>query len=332
MSCTRILAPLALALTGCAFPVPSGSLPSSLEGRVDFGSGPRHVQAATAEVAQAATVSLIDAGTGNTLATTLTTASGLFVLGFDRSFHPGVGPYYLEAVKGLSLGGGANRAGAPLVRLRTLLSYQGDWQSLSSGGLVIGKSSTALAALSNLKGLSTAQNLNLLNTVSINQPGASIEGITTPDTFAGTAEISDAEYHRAWDLVARALDQDADPIAALFLRPATATSSLGTRLGPGFNVRPGIGMAEDGWAISGLSPTSVSRSSGGTVVVRGSGLPTATDSLTVTLAGFACPVSAASVDGGTFTIRVPSGIPLGAYPLVVGVGPWSNQSLSLTIN
>ncbi|MBU6430292.1 MAG: hypothetical protein KGR26_14855, partial [Cyanobacteria bacterium REEB65] len=271
-----------------------------IAGQVDWGSGTRQVQATSAEIALGSTIAFIDTGTGNTVATALTSPTGQFDLELG-SFVPGVGPYYLEADKGLEQGGAQNRAGAPLARLRTLVSFKGQWVSLSAGQITLSKSTTALAALSDLLGLTSAQELGLLGTLDLGKAGPTIDGITPPDSFAGTPAITVAQYTDTWDLVSAALAQDSDPIAALFARPTTAGSGLGTTLGAAVEARSGLGMAQDGWALASLTPASVASTSATPVVVTGLGLPAATDSLTVSLAGVTCPVATSSADGTGFT-------------------------------
>lgn len=326
-----VLLGLAAVLAGCAALPPVQPSTPPLVGQLELVAS-RQVAATTAEIGLAATVSLIDPVTGNTLATTLSSPTGGFSLSFDGTFTPAVGPYVLEAVKGLSAGGSANRAGASLARMRTLISYQGGWTSMTGQSLVLGTSSTALCALSGLKGLTNAENLALIGTVAARQPSVSSEGLASPDTFAGTPQIDVTTYHRGRDLVARAIAQNQDPIASLFLRPAAATSSADPVAGLGLSVHAGIGLAASGWKLSSVTPATVPAASGGTVTVRGVGLPAATDSATASVNGVNCPVTAASADGTALTLQVPSGIALGSYLMTIQYGPWTNQALSLTIN
>lgn len=91
-----------------------------------------HVQATLPEIAEAATVSLIDGLTGYTAATTVSNADGSFAMRFQEGFAPVEGrPYYLEAIKGIKGRGPSvqpndlfNQAGADAVRLRTIIYYQ----------------------------------------------------------------------------------------------------------------------------------------------------------------------------------------------------------------
>lgn len=316
-------------LAGCVPAAPNSPPPLPLlEGRVEGFA--RQTQATTEEVANAATVSLINPISGNTMATTVTSSDGRFTLSFSGGFLPGSNPYVLEAVKGLSQGGSVNRAGAPAARLRTLIRHQnGAWSYLSAGGLVIGSSSTALCALAGLKNLNDAQNVALLGTLHVGTPSTS-GGITAPDTFDGTADVAESEFHQAWDLVKKALSRDLDPIGSVFLRPAAgATSSVATGSVPGFDANLGIGMAQEGWAVSSVAPSSAA--AGATAVLYGHGFPSATSSLSIRLAGLDCAVSSINAAGTAVTFVVPSGYVPGTYPLVVTFGPWSSATLAFLL-
>ncbi|MBI6545313.1 MAG: hypothetical protein HY692_00875 [Cyanobacteria bacterium NC_groundwater_1444_Ag_S-0.65um_54_12] len=330
----QLAAVLVVLASGCTTALPRVDTPTvpPLAGQVDFGT-PRKVAATMQQIGEGATVSLIDPVSGNTISTALTSPAGAFLLTFSNNFSPQEGPYFLEGVKGLPVGGAFNRVGAPLARVRTLVSFQGQWKSLSAGGIIMSKTTTAISALSNLKGLSASQNLALIGKV---RPKASslLDGITTPDSFTPTADISDLEYHRTWKLVDGALLQDADPIAALFLRPADATASATSSLGPAFGFYPGIAWGSDGMALLSLDPAT--GSAGSTVTLRGQGLPTASASIQVWLPGAGggminCPVLSASADGSSITFRVGTAPALGAVSVEVRYGPWTNSRLALTV-
>lgn len=300
-----------------------------IEGFVDFRDGLRQTMVTVAEVASGSTVSLIDPPTGNTVASTLTLANpaGKFRLTFSKGFAPSQGPYFIEAVKGLARGGQVNRAGATVARLRTLISFEGGWKSLSSGGsIILNRATTALASLSNLKALSQIQNLDLIGKLQIGT-SATVEGITSPDSFVGTPAISVVEFHRTFDMVAQSLKQDVDPIGAIFMRPMGATSSVVVGSAPGYGMREGIAWSADGMKLSRLDPTNAGV--GATVIIRGIGLPSATSSVTVFLGALNCPVEAASALGEAITIRIPAGATSGN--LEVRYGLWTDSSLFLTV-
>ncbi len=208
----------ALPGTGCAagaVHLTSAHL-ASVSGRAVFpseaaaSSGSRQVAALLSDVANGATVSLIDPTTGNTIASTVTTPAGAFVLTFSSSFSPQPSvPYYLEAVKGLA----QNAVGNSAVRLRTLIEWTGTaWISLTSGTLEISLSTTAISALANHYGLSTTQIQALLGTVTIGTADTSLSP-TTPDTFVPTSGITDEAFHRAYQIVSADLAANRDPLA-----------------------------------------------------------------------------------------------------------------------
>ncbi|MBM3268981.1 MAG: IPT/TIG domain-containing protein [Candidatus Sericytochromatia bacterium] len=322
-------------MTACAPPDSPGGLASSalppIEGAVTFGAtepAGRQVAAKFSEVGNGATVSFIDPDSGNTVTTTLTTPDGKFRLTFlSGNFSPGTGTYFLEAVKGLSVGGAANRVGAPAARVRTLIAFvAGDWSTLTAGSIAINRSTTVVAALSNLKGLTQDQNRGLLGRIVAGKE-STLGGLTANDTFSPTAEISAVEFHRTWDLVAEALRQDADPIGSLFLRPADGTSSAQVEIGPGFGKREGVAWAADGFMLAGLSPADAAP--GDRVTVYGHGLPTATDSATVWLGGKNCPVVSTDGKGSSLQFLVAAGAVTGNVEF--RYGPWINRSLFLVV-
>lgn len=310
---------LGAGLAGCAgLPPVVDAPPPALMGQVEAVAA-RQVAATPAEVANGATVSLIDPASGNTLATTLSTPTGKFLLNFSgTTFAPGALPYILEATKGL---GASNQPGSAAVRLRTLIQLQnGSWESLSAGGLYLGRSSTALCILSSLKGLSTPQNEALMKTLAIGR-ASSLDGITSPDTFAGTPAVTTLEYQRVWDLVYRALDQNTDPVAAMLLR-ASATASTATDLASGYGMRDGFAWAPAGIVVSDVNPAA--GAVGSTLTVHGHGLSTG---LAIRLNALSCPVLTAN--GTTATFRLPVGATSGL--LEVRYGPWINRSLFVTV-
>ncbi|MBO9541251.1 IPT/TIG domain-containing protein [bacterium] len=311
-------------LAACASP---GVSPEALtlEGRVSSGGGGRQVAATMETIASGATVSLIDPDTGNTLATTLTTPSGSFHLKFSNDFRPTQGPYVLEAIKG-------GKAGSTVTRVRTLVSRQSDgWRSLSGSGVLISGSSTAVAILASLKGLDAQQELALMGCITPGLP-SSQDAIACPDTFRPTSGLTHPTFFQAYDLVVRALELDADPVASLFTRASDAFTAGSASASAGVGVYDGLGMAQDGWAVTSLTPSTANAASPTTLTVRGIGLPTATDSLQVTLNGTPCQVMAASPSGTQFTVKVPAGLVAGnTHPLVITYGPWIDRSQTVTI-
>lgn len=265
-----------------------------LVGSVDFGPSYR-VQATMDEVSAQAVVSLIDAASGNTLATGQTDSSGAFTLTFPQAFAVlGGQPFILEAAKGLSAGGLPNRAGTSLARVRTVVAYQmpsDQWQSLGgeSSPVVISRSTTALSILAGAAGLPLQ---SLLGSLDVGQPDPGDTAI--PDTFTSpTPSLTESEYETAFGLVDTALRMDEDPVACIE-GPASA-----------------LVRVDSPFRVSRLSPTFAA--SGSVVTLFGSHFPPDASLLTVELgpasgsvsafATTSVPVTAvASDDAVTFTL------------------------------
>lgn len=171
---------------------------------------PRNAQATLTEVANAATVSLIDAVNGNTVGSSVTDASGSFVLTF-KAFNPVSGaPYTLEAVKGLAVGGSPNRAGAAALRVRTLLFWNSGWQSLTNTvvgqGIVVSSATTAIATIVSLK-----QQAGVTLTLS------TLIGTVSGSTFAegGTGLSNANDFVPVLGLISNAILLDQDPVGSV---------------------------------------------------------------------------------------------------------------------
>lgn len=296
---TRLLGWVVLLLgaAGCALVGRPTVTVSPLEGSVDFGPG-RQTLATMSEIASASTVSLIDSVDGQTKATSVTTGSGAFVLSFGSSFAPADRPYYLEAIKGLAVGGSPNRAGASAARIRTLVLYNNGWTSITNasaaGSLIVSRTTTALSILSGLKSLTDAQNRALIGSLTLGQADSTLSP-TTPDTFSpGSTGISNAEFHRAFELSDNAVTLDQDPMQVISI---DSLSGQLVRRDPGFNVTR-------------LNPASAARSS--TIQVIGSHFPPSPTSIGVIFGNTMVTPSTVSADGTTLTVTVPD---LGASAL-----------------
>lgn len=210
-------------LSGC--PATRTAATSDEEGLVGQVFFPGYkVQADIAEVATAATVSLIDPVASETKATSLTDSQGRFQLSF-RGATLSNQVYYLEAVKGLS----SNAVGRDAVRVRTLIQRQNaSWTSLNSripgSPVLLNTSTTALALIVSLRQATDPATPSLLI------------GSLSEDSFdeAGTG-LSSSEYDQVRALAATALTSDTDPFFALqysagtyFLRPGTTGSTTPT--------------------------------------------------------------------------------------------------------
>lgn len=258
---------LALALAGCLQPPAmqragaDRSVIRRLEGSIQ--TVDRQVSALVTDVANGATVSLIDGVTGTTVATCVSTPQGAFSLYLPDGFAPTTGrPYHLEAMKGLAAGATANRAGASAARLRTILFAQnGDWVSLNSATpgdrIQLGWATTALAAIASLRGLSANDQLALMGTVN-----------ATGLPFTPTVTVGLGEFSSVYALVDQALRSDQDPIEAIGYDPG----------GNQYGLKPGQVVLFDGTSPATVAP-------GGSVTVTGQNLPIPRSEVSVTLAG-----------------------------------------------
>jgi hypothetical protein len=158
-----------------------------------------------ADVANGATVSLIDANTNNTVAATVATAQGAFVLSFSGGFLPGAQPYYLEAVKGL----GQNVAGNTAARVRTVAFFEGSWNTLTGGEIVVSRGTTALSVMLSHK-LAASEVIDTRGLLgSVGSSGA-------PPPFDPKASgLSVAEFGTVFGYVVKALGADADPLGII---------------------------------------------------------------------------------------------------------------------
>ncbi|MNK41352.1 hypothetical protein D3C87_600140 [compost metagenome] len=283
-----------LLLGGCLRPMsPTPTLDTAvppLTGVVHFSD--RTVQADMTEVATSATVSLIESATNVTISSSVTDANGNFSLAFGGGFKPDkTKAYFLEAVKGLSGGGDANRAGASLARVRTLIYWRsGQWKSLTRQGVIVNRSSTALSVIANLRTAAAmpVDTEALIASVNVGVADATLAP-TTPDTFVpGATQIGNDEYHQVFGLVSEALARDTDPLF-----------SVSMDLGP-----PRRYVRTDrGFTVEGVAPTT--GKSLDTVTVSGYGFnPTPSDNV-VRFNGWPGTVLSVSADRRTLSVRVP---------------------------
>ena len=176
----------------------------------------RQLQATLPEIAEAATVSLIDGLTGYTAATTVTNADGSFAMRFQEGFAPVEGrPYYLEAIKGIKGRGPSiqpndlfNQAGADAVRLRTIIYYQSTpsgWVSpynFQPGSIFISQETTTLALSIFLK----------QHTLALD-PALFIGSLNfDTDAYIQVPGLASQEFADALVIVKEAIAQDRDPI------------------------------------------------------------------------------------------------------------------------
>ncbi|MBO9540477.1 IPT/TIG domain-containing protein [bacterium] len=211
-----------VAQTACFFPVAApralggngetsattNSVPP-LSGRIAFSRG-YGTQADLEDVAVGATVSLINTGTNQTDATSVTDEKGRFVLSFGSKFKPErTALYYLEASKGL----GGNLPGNNAARVRTLVKFSGGWTSLTNatpgGGIVLDPVTTAVSIGAALRNGNPAR-FDFATLIGAVTPGL-------PSRYAPVSGLSEADCTAILVLVEQALGLDRDPTAGVAL-------------------------------------------------------------------------------------------------------------------
>ena len=277
-----------------------------LVGRIErIGSEPwdratRGSQALTTDVANGATVSLIESDTGQTVSTAVSSTDGLFSLDFPASFAPAAGkPYFLEAAKGLAVGGRSNRAGAAVARVRTLVLFQVPWTSLTGSVIVISRATTALSIVAGHRDLSLADQVALLGKVS---------GLAF--TPAGTA-IASEDFDRVLALVSESLADDQDPVESVGFQAGGATPAAR------YSRRP-----MDLVILDTVSPARGIR--GAEVTVKGQNFP-ASGSFAVNVTIADMPASTWSVDPTRSDLRVT--LPANAWGGFLRISSGSNTWL-----
>ena len=258
----------------------------------------RLLQATMAEVAQAATVSLIDTSANQTVATTVTAGDGSFVLVWPTSFNPGSQVYYLEAIKGLN----NNAVGSDATRVRTMLNFVNKVPSSSltgtgNSGVVIGKMTTAVSALADLKALSQADRLALMNTVQYDGAGG-VNISLIPSNI-----LSQSDVNTCNTLVGSLLDANADPLATLAYDPATGPTIKAT----GTLKPPSIASLDPSPAQAGTSLT-----------INGADFGSSAAKVTVTLNGSVLPIT--SFASNRIIVTLPSGAATGNLVVTGSLG------------
>jgi sugar lactone lactonase YvrE len=265
-------------------PLGSPVATTTLTGRATFSSGARHTQAALSEVGNGASVSLIDATTGNTISSTVTDASGSFILTFT-GFNPTPNaPYVLEAIKGLSVGGASNRAGAKAASIRSLLFYNGGWQSLTNTtpgvGIVVSPATTALCVMTSLRSVPAASLSALIQ---------STNGSTYTGTSSSPFTSFPTDFPGVTTLVSNAISLDQDPVSAIGFDSVAATYSLAT----------GVPV------VTGAGPSLATP--GGSVLLRGAYLDPNAGRNTFWFGSVYAPTWTVSADRTAATVSIPAG-------------------------
>ncbi|MBM3267292.1 MAG: IPT/TIG domain-containing protein [Candidatus Sericytochromatia bacterium] len=211
------------ALDGAATGLTAAQSALTLAGRVEFGGPGRQTATTIGEIAVAATVAFLDVATNTTVTTAKTDQDGSFVLTFTGGFRPDPAKYYIiEAIKGLA----GNMPGNDAARVRTIANWNGlnGWQSMTTGGLNINPTTTSLAIMqasylaARVPGARSdpARYMNLVvgKAPALDLPAPLASGQTTVDPAALLTVLR---------LVAKAIQFDADPVAAVLYNALTAT-------------------------------------------------------------------------------------------------------------
>lgn len=222
----------ALLTMGCSVPNSSTlthsetSVPTPIVGRVAFESD-RTAQATFDDIANGASVNLIEESTGNTVAGSTTDASGSFILNFStKNFLSGyVVPrdvlYILEARRGMALEGENHRAGADTARVRTIVRWDGvKWLSLTNAekqDVVVSPATTALSLVASQKKAAGYF-------VDFNSLLGRIWGNYFDDADTGLSYYGD--FAPALKMVETAISQDLDPFRDIAFDSRLGTFSL----------------------------------------------------------------------------------------------------------
>ncbi|MEB3300197.1 MAG: IPT/TIG domain-containing protein [Candidatus Sericytochromatia bacterium] len=179
------------------------------------------------EFARGATVSLIDADSGETVGTSLADASGSFVISFGSAFSPVPGPdgqfskpYIMEAIKGVQAANDRpNQAGGDLIRLRTVVWFDfanKGWTSLTSatpGPITISLSTTTVAFVINQRKLDgEALDPNLF--MGCLDPQLAGQA---PSDYREVLALPIGIYQSLYTQIVNSVVNDQDPIQALVL-------------------------------------------------------------------------------------------------------------------
>lgn len=198
-------------LAACPSQGPSLEAAPPIVGQVTFpeARAPYTTQATVSDVANAATVVLIDTTANLTRGSTITDASGSFQFRFSNNFKPTASAsYYLEAVRGL----GDNAAGKDAARVRTIMRYDGGWQSITSstvGSPVhINLGTTALSAITNLKGPGKVNVDDVIGKLTV-----------APEAFTPLTGITTTEFDTVKAMASALLLADFDPLSGIVYDP-----------------------------------------------------------------------------------------------------------------
>ena len=303
---------------------------AAITGRVVFARSTAsgyHVQATAADVGNGATVSLINANTGVTAATSLSDSSGNFSMQFTGNFSPSADPattsisvpYYLEAIKGVQGPNTQfNQAGADAVRVRTMIWWDfqhNGWVSLTSASastpVTISDSTTAVSIFLN------TQMVNGLAEKPSDYIGCidPLDAATAPADYGipvGTQvdDLSQSTYSNLYWAVVTAITNNEDPIHYL------VASNSGT-----------VVNTDTSLAVTGITPTV--GPIGTTVTITGKNMTPS--QVNVSLGGALATVNQTLSASNSLVVNVPPGAHTGMFEVELnGVQTFSPQTFTVT--
>jgi len=289
---------LALVQPACTRVVPVAGVPAPashtgrLEGEIRFG-GARSTQAyGVRDVAVAATVSIIDMTTSETIATTLTDASARFNFAADVTGKLAVEtPYILEAIKGLS----ANRPGVAAVRVRTVfLKATTGFYSMSQNGITITPGTTAASIIASFEGMDGRLLIDLF----------ADDGFNLILLAKDAIGMTQTKFDLVDGLARQAMSEDRDPVEAI-IRDAGV-----------YKLKGGAASAVNELRLLAMSPNPAPE--GGIVTLLGTKLQENGNRTTVKFGTLVAPVLEAVPNG--IKVRVPAGAVTGTLSAVNASG------------
>lgn len=309
------LARVAAALPGGSASFPgSGQVPADrlvIRGEVE--NARFKVAASFGDFAPNSVVSILDPVSGTALGSAITESNGTFTMQLPQGWVPDDQgkAYILEAVKGGKINGAYNFAGAPAIRMRTLLTWKKAglyWMSLSSiaseSAIVINRSTTALSVGVALRQATKPQaqaseraifSQFLEGSLKVGQPDNSMAP-TTPDTYVKPTQnaITVAEFHTLFGLVDQALLNGQDPVGAIALVNQNVSA-------------PQFALVPQGFMLAGFDK--VKGPAGTRVTATGGGFPTAASQIEIVFSG---GVAAQTLTVDPAGSRVVFDVPVGA--------------------
>jgi|GEM_PF-1657929 sugar lactone lactonase YvrE len=296
-----------LLLVGCPWrplagsnPPPLGHAASVVPVRGQIGTLPGyHVQLTNllTDFAAGSAVSLIDVTSGVSVASALADASGSFQLNLLNTFTPTKPSqtatqsvaYFLDAAKGIKGSNPTfNQAGAPVMRLRTLIWYdftRSAWFSLSNriaGPITISPSTTAVAFYINQQRLF---NQPVVPEAFVGCINPALSG-SAPADYTASGNLTPATYGTLFSQISTAISNDQDPIRSLVLGQDGSVVNTQTS-----------------FSVSSMAPTS--GGVGTTVTISGLNFNPA--SMQVAFVGATATINQAASSTSSLVVTVPPG-------------------------